>query len=375
MQALATVALMASLMGAGSPGGDPVLAEARAHVEAARKAFVARKFSVALQEFQAAQRLKPAPVLWYNIGKCYEKLNTEVPSALRAYRTYLIEAPGTSDRKEVEKAIVRMEAKLRARGVQQLMVLAQPAGATASIPGKGSLPVPATWELRPGTYTVTVSATGYQTSSQPVTVTAKKSAKVEVALTPTGSPQAPPTPPTSVATSEANPPPPVESKPPPKTADQGTVTVAVRPSAPPAAGRPGSDAPLAPPRGQTELGSVLAQPRQPLPLTPPPPASGRLWTWVAGGVSVVGVGAGVGFGLNASSASSELLNGNLHTEAEATALYSRARSSALYANIGYGAAAAAGAAAVVLFLLEGQPSSASASAAPAAGGAPVVLSF
>lgn len=369
MQALATVALMASLVGAGPPGGDPVLAEAKGHVEAAKKAFVARKFNVALQEFQAAQRLKPAPGLWFNIGKCYEKLN-EPPSALRAFRTYLNEAPTTSDRKEVEKAIGRMELKLRAKGVQQLMVVAQPPGATASIPGKGSFPVPATWELRPGTYTVTVSASGYQTTSQPVTVTAKKSAQVALALKPADSPLAPP--PDKVASSDEGPAPRGESKTapaPPRNDTQGTVTVAVRPNTPP----PRSDTPLAPPRG--ELGSVVAPARQPLPLTPPPPAPGRTWTWVAGGVSLAGVGAGVGFGLTASSAATALRDGSLRTEAEATTLYSRAKSSALYANVGYGAAAAAGVAAVVLFLVEGQPSSASAAAAPAAGGAPVVLTF
>jgi len=370
VQALATVALMASLMGAGAPSGDPVLAEAKAHVEAARKAFGARKFNVALQEFQAAQRLKPAPVLWYNIGKCYEKLN-EAPSALRAFRSYLNEAPNASDRGEVEKAIGRMEDKLRAKGVQQLMVIARPASATATITGKGSLPVPATWELRPGTYTVTVSASGHQTSSQPVTLTAKKSVQVEVELTPTSVPEAKPPPPVASSDERPPPPPPDSKPPPPNETTQGTVTVAVRPKAP----APSADTPLAPPRGQSELGSVLAPPRQPLTLTPPPPAPGKTWTWVAGGLSLAGVGAGVGFGLTASSASAELRNGSLRTEAEATSLYSRAKSSSLYANIGYGAAAAAGVAAVVLFLVEGPPSSASASAAPAASGAPVVLSF
>jgi hypothetical protein len=375
VQVLATFALMASLMGAGSPGGDDTLAEAKAHVEAARKAFSVRKFDVALQEFQAAQRLKPAPVLWFNIGKCYEKLN-ETPSALRAFRTYLHEAPGTSDLKEVEKAITRLEGSLRGKGVQQLMVFAQPPNATASIPGKGSFPVPAAWELRPGTYTVTVSASGHQSSAQPVTVTLKRSAQLEVTLATAGAaaqeppPQAKPPP---VATAEEPLPPLVEPQTPPAPpgdVTQGKVTVAVRPKVTP----PSADAPVQPPP-KAELGAVLAPPREPLPLSPPPPSRGRMWTWAAGGVSLAGVGAGVGFGLSASSASADLRNGTLRSEADATQLYARARSSALYANIGYGAAAAAGVTAVVLFLLEGQPSSASASAAPAAGGAPVVLGF
>src|SRR5205823_5923004 len=125
--------------------------------------------------------LKPTPVLWFNIGKCYEKLN-EAPGALRAFRTYLNEAPNTPDRKEVDAAIARMEAKLRTHGVQQLLVLAQPEGATATVSGKGSLPVPATWELRPGSYTITVSRSGYQTTQKQVTVTPKGSVQVEVVL-------------------------------------------------------------------------------------------------------------------------------------------------------------------------------------------------
>lgn len=371
MQSLATVALLASLLGADPPSGDSTLAEAKAHVETARKAFVARKFNVALQEFQAAQRLRPAPVLWFNIGKCYEKIN-EAPGALRAFRTYLHEAPSTPDKKQVNTAIRRMEAKLRSRGVQQLMVFSNPPGATASISGKGSLPVPATWELRPGTYTVTVSLAGYQTTQKPVTVTLKGSANLEVALIAGGGPLGLPPPLTPVASSHDDDLGPlVESKPPPaKDTNQGTVTVAVRPNAPPPSS--GSTPPVTP---QRDLDSILAPPRQPLAVNPPPAASGRAWTFVAGGISLAGAGAGVGFGLTANSARDALVSPGFRSEVENNQLYSRARSSALYANIGYGTAAAAGVAAIVLFLVEGAPSSAQASAAPASGGAPVVFAF
>jgi hypothetical protein len=351
VQSLATVALLTSLLGASPSNGDSTLAEAKAHVEAARKAFVARKFGVALTEFQAAQRLKPAPVLWFNIGKCYEKIN-ETASALRSFRSYLHEAPSTPDKKEVTAAISRMEARLRSRGVQQLMVFSNPPGATASISGKGSLPVPASWELKPGTYTVTVSLTGHQTMQKPVTVSLKSSATLGVALEPVASPDEGPAPLVER-----------ESPPPVRDTNQGKVTVAVRPNTPP----PGTPA---------DLDSILAKPRQPLALTPPPPpSSGRTWTWVAGGVSVAGAGAGVGFGLMASSARADLLAPGLRTEVVNNQIYSRAKSSALYANIGYGAAAAAGVAALALFFVEGGPSSAQASAAPASGGAPVVVAF
>lgn len=376
---LATVALMASLLGAG-PDVDPVLAEAKAHVEEARKAFAKKKYGVALTEFQAAQRLKPAPVLWFNIGKCYEKLN-EAPSALRAFRLFLHEAPATPDRKEVTAAISRMETKLRARGLQQLLVLATPAGATASIPGRGSLPVPATFELKPGRYAVTISLFGFETVRRDVTIAAKAkgSPLVEVAL-PVAAPPMPassPARPDSVASrsppTESAPPAPVESRPPVAESSKGTVTVAVR-SNDPAPPKPASDKPLETRPVPVDPGPSLVQPRQPLALGPPPPERGRTWTWVAGGASLVGAGVGVGFGLSASSARSELV-GSLHDEPAANALFTRAQSSALYANIGYGAAAVAGIAAVVLFIVESPGSSGAQAMTAPQSGPPVVFSF
>lgn len=364
MQALATIALVASLLGA-DPSADPRLEEARAHVAEAKKAFAKRKFAVALQEFQAAQQLKPAPVLWFNIGKCHEKLN-DIPKALRAYRTYLSEAPNAPDKKEVSKAIARMELKLRARGVQQLLVLAQPPGATASIPGKGSQPVPATFELRPGQYTVSVSLDGHQTTQRQVTITPKGSVQLELVLRPVESVPMPP-PPLVVSSGGGEvAPPPAESRPPVETT-QGTVTVAVRPTAPP-------PPPALQPKAPAEAGPLLPEPRKPLALGPPPQPRGRTWTWIAGGASLVGAGVGVGFGLSANTAREELL-GSQHTEAEANAIYSRARSSALFANVGYGAAAAAGLAAIVLFLVEGAPASGAQATATPAGAPPVVFSF
>jgi hypothetical protein len=261
------------------------------------------------------------------------------------------------------------------------MVFSNPPGATASISGKGSLPVPATWELRPGTYTVTLSLPGHQTTQKPVTVTMKSSAQVEVTLEAGGGPLGLPPPVTPVTPSkppEEPPAPLVDSKPPPREETQGTVTVAVRPNTPstPPPGT-GADTPvLQPSRSPGDLEAIFNQPRQPLAATPAPASSrGRTWTWVAGGVSVAGAGAGVFFGLSANSAREALVTPGFRSETENNQLYSRARSSALYANVGYGAAAAAGAAAIVLFLVEGAPSGAQASAAPASGGAPVAITF
>jgi len=378
VDSLATIALMVSLLGAGPPAEDPALEQARAHVQEARQAFTKRKFAIALKEFQAAQSLKPAPVLWFNIGKCYEKLN-DAPNALRAFRIFLLEAPTAPGRKDALAAVGQMEAKLRLKGVQQLLVMAQPPGAMATIPGKDPQSVPATFELRPGAYTVTVSLAGHQTVKKQVTMGAKGSVQLEVSLRPNESVPMPPPPPVVASTGgDGRPVPPVvaTSPPPPPVVPQvvkptqGTVTVAVRPTTPPLP--PGSDRPVLQPRSPAGGGIIGPVPREPLAMGPPP-QRGRAWTWVAGGASLLGAGAGVGFGLYAKDASSTLL-GSQHTEAEANGLYNRARSSALYANVGYGTAAVAGLAAVILFLVEAPPAGAQA-ATSTSGGPPLVLSF
>ena len=372
MQALATVALLTSLLGAGPPA-DPVLAEARAHVEVAKKAFAARKYTIALQEFQTAQKLKPAPVIWFNIGKCYDKLD-DPTNALKAYQIYLLESPNAPDRKVVNASIAQMEDKLRARGVQMLLVVTQPPGAIASVI-KGPLPAglalqtPAAFEARAGTYTFGVSLNGYQKEERQVTMKSKGTVLLELVLKAETSVPMPPPPPPPVASVSPTPP---DNGPPAAETKQGTVTVAVRPNAPPPPAMK-TDRPVQTRPPPVNSPSITEPPRTPLASGPPPEPRGRILTWVAGGLAVAGAGAGAGFGVMANSASAEL-RGSLHTEEEANALYARTKSSALYSNIGYGAAAAAGLAAVILFFVEAPPSGAQAMTSPS-GGPPVVLSF
>ena len=73
MQLIAVTFALAMVLTAGAPGDDPVLAEAKGHVEKAKKAFAKAHYADAEKEFRAALALKPKASLWFNIAKCEEK--------------------------------------------------------------------------------------------------------------------------------------------------------------------------------------------------------------------------------------------------------------------------------------------------------------
>lgn len=355
MHTIVTATLLLGLLGA-EPADDPALAQAKAHVEQARKLFLRARYAQALEHFEAARKLKPRASLWFNIGKCHDRLNA-FSSALRAYRIYLHEAPDAPDRREVTAAIKRMEKKLRATGVQQLLVFTDPDGATVSVEGKGSQPAPAAFELKPGQYTVSVSQAGLASASLAVTMTAKESVEIQVPLRPEA--------PVASAAEEPPPPPAVAAAPPPAPDPAPAVPApsgpeqAATPPPPADPAQPGADGTVAmaalPPAVLTPTAPPAQPASSPAPALQPAPAAvqrgGHLWTYVAAGTSLAAAGVGAGLGYMSSTARAELL-GSRHPEAEANEIYRRAQTNATYANISYGAAAAAGVAAIVLFFAE-----------------------
>lgn len=123
------------------------------------------------------------------------------------------------------------------------------------------------------------------------------------------------------------------------------MTIALRP-----AGKP-ADAPVATKTEPTKQ-PVLT----PAATTVTAPAaekkSGRVWTWVAGGVAVAGAGAGIGLGAVASSKANEY-NTVTRTPDQAAQLRSDATSMATAANISYAVAGAAAVTAIILFVVGG----------------------
>jgi tetratricopeptide (TPR) repeat protein len=82
--------------------------EARRHYEAGLAHFNLREYKQAVDEFQAAYRLRPDPVFLYNLGQSY-RLANDPEQALYFYRAYLRTSQDPPNRQEVEDRIAVLE--------------------------------------------------------------------------------------------------------------------------------------------------------------------------------------------------------------------------------------------------------------------------
>jgi tetratricopeptide (TPR) repeat protein len=283
-------------------GAAPVepAAAAKESFAAGKKLYDQAKFADAVVKFEEAYRLKPHPVIFFNIGKCYEAMG-ETGKAMRAFRDYLRLLPDATDRQNVVDAIANLERRLRERGVQQLLVFVDPPNAAVAIDGKPITGNPASAELTAGSHQLTAKLDGYDDLARTFNFNIQRSSEMTINLTVKG---------TAVAGNDAPKKMPDVDLTPPPTPPSATVTSA--------------------------------------------PSRHRTWTWVAGGVAVAGLGAAIGMGVVSSGASNEL-KGSQHDRLQADALASKTQSMALGANVTYGVAGAAAITAVVLFFLEGRP--------------------
>lgn len=286
---------------------DPSAAEAKTHYKKAEKLYKQAQYTEAIAEFEAAYRIRPHGVLFFNIGKCHEQLG-DIPRALRNYRLYLHDVRGAKDHDLVAAAIANLERRLRERGVQQLLVYSQPPLATVMVDGRDHGPAPVAVELAPGAHKVAVSLAGYQTAERDFSMPADRSLEMDLAL------------------GVAAPAPPSVTRPP----------LAVAPPLP------------APP---PPVSVVEAPAPADVPAPPSPARKGRLWTYLAVGAAGAGAAAGIGLGLGANAARHELL-ASTHPKGVAQELYDTAAGRAGGANAAYAAAAVMGVAAAVLFFLE-----------------------
>lgn len=300
---------------------------ARQLFETAQTLFKQGKYAEARASFEAAYRIKPHPVVHFNLGKCHERLG-DVPAALRHYREYLRLLPEAKDRSVVIEAIAALERNLKASGLQQLAVHTEPPAAVAEVDGRDAGKTPLWVELAPGVHQIVLRRTGYDNHEQRIEIPDDRSIDLVVALVPLG---AAPTPP-----DQPPPPPPVAT--------------------------------LASPRGPTGVGPTGAPPAPPVRIAEaevPPSVSAavgeapkprrRVWTYVAAAGAGAGLAAGVGLGLAASAASGEMLS-RRHPQPEVQGLYDQTLGLARASNVAYGAAVIAGAAAAVAFLLESRGS-------------------
>lgn len=258
------------------------------------------RYSDAIAAFEEAYVLKPHPVILFNVGKCWEQLG-ETAKALRSYRDYLRLLPDATDKDTVSDAIANLERRLKEKGVQQLMVFAEPADAKIEVDGKPLGSSPASVELTAGNHMLTVKKDGFEPVERAFVMSTQRATEMTITLRPVTEKKEEP-----VATASA-PAAAVETKP---------------------------------------VETVTAQPE---------PRRGRVFTWVAAGLAVVGVGSGATFGYLSSSAARQLGTvDDMRTRMQADLLSSQASSYALIANISWGVAGAAAVVAVLLFFLEGR---------------------
>jgi hypothetical protein len=314
---MTTALLVALLLGAGpkpaAPAADAAeqgdVKKAKELFQSGQRLYKQARYAEAIAKFEEAYLVRPHPVIYFNIGKCQEQLG-ETAKALRAYRDYLRLAPDAKDKETVSDAIANLERRLRERGMQQLMVFADPPNAHIAVDGKELGSSPASVELIAGNHTLTVTAEGYEKVERSFVMQTTRATEMTISLRPAGAPKNEPIA-TDVPKAETKP---ATTEPPPPT----------------------------PPL-------VVSQPVE-------AKKTGRLWTYVAGGVAVASLGAGIGLGAASNGAIEQFTKTGPHNpdtvQMEFNTAQANANGLATGANVAYGVAGAAAITAIILFFVE-----------------------
>lgn len=173
-----TIALACSLGGAAFAQDDAT--RARAAFQRGVAAYKDAKFDEALAAFNEANRIKPNPVVLYNIGQAEAELGKSA-SAVNHFEAYLAGAKNipAERRAEVKKEITRLSAK-----VAKLVVESSVAGAKVVVDGTvvGSTPLDKTLALDPGAHRVVVSRSGYDDFALDITAPAGEIYRLQAKL-------------------------------------------------------------------------------------------------------------------------------------------------------------------------------------------------
>lgn len=286
------------------PNGEKTNAEkARESFTWAQKLYKQARYAEAAAKFEEAYVYRPHPVIQFNVGRCYEQLN-DLPRAMRAYKDYLRLMPNATDKEAVTDAIVNIERRMQEKGVQQVLVFAEPANAVISVDDKTLGTSPASVELAPGNHQVKVSAPGHEDVQRAFVLSASRSVELSFTLKATGN-----------------------------------APVAVM-----------TDKPVQP----TFVPNEFPPPPPPMVTASPEPArKPRIATWVSGGVAVVAAGTSAGLYGAALGQASELKQ--MERPGEVQQQYvSRVESLQTGSTVAAGVAGAAAVTAIVLFFLEGR---------------------
>ncbi len=128
--------LIAGQLALAMPPPPARIQQAKELFERGRAEYRQGQFRQAIADFLSADRIRPSPVLAYNVAQSYEKLG-EPAKAVEFYRSYLQRDPTASDRAAVEATIHNLEAQIPAGPVVVVTSPAPPAAATqATVPAR-----------------------------------------------------------------------------------------------------------------------------------------------------------------------------------------------------------------------------------------------
>jgi tetratricopeptide (TPR) repeat protein len=166
-----------------APADAAVEAEkrAKAQYQAGVAAYEAERFPEAIAAFVAADQAAPRAALAFNIARAYDRLG-DGALALRFYREYLRREASPVNPEGVRTRIAELESALSARGLQQVTILSEPAGAFVSIDGQPRGPTPWTGELAPGRHDVSLLKEGYTVVKRELVLDAAHATDLRVEL-------------------------------------------------------------------------------------------------------------------------------------------------------------------------------------------------
>ncbi len=95
-------------------GRQSAEAQALGHYEEGTKAYNEGDYARAVAEYKAGYKLKPEPVLLYNIAQSY-RLGGDLVQATTYYKLFLKNKPNAPNRREVEERIRKLEEETRAK--------------------------------------------------------------------------------------------------------------------------------------------------------------------------------------------------------------------------------------------------------------------
>jgi len=118
------------------------------HYKAGVTHFHAGQFAEAIQEFRAADAIRPSAVLSFDVAQCYEKM-ADLPNAKSAYQDYLRRAPNADDRQAVEATIASIDQKLAQQPKDTVVLVpaaplvpSSPSSPSSELQGTASRPAP-----------------------------------------------------------------------------------------------------------------------------------------------------------------------------------------------------------------------------------------